>query len=181
MPHLGQETFKAVFLASFFALSACSSLGGGVSTARAPNVNLSQYKTFAWSEAHSAQRPPATIQDREIMTSVNHELTQKGLSPADDTPADLIVSYNAQPELNDGYNGGIYQGDFDNWEWGGSELRAPRMRRGALTLTLVDSKTNRVVWKGKASDVIGNDSDEDENQKQITAAVKDLFKEFPTV
>lgn len=153
---------------SLLVLAACSTMG--VSTAKAPDVDLSKYKTFAWApDMQSNGRSDATILDQTVKTSVNQQLRNKGLSPATDVnSADMLISYTATSVPN--YTFGE---DYSYWEW---LDWGPGQRVRFFELRLADPKSKKVIWEGTASDVIG---DRGESQQQIMEAVRDLFKEYP--
>lgn len=63
------------------------------------------------------------------------------------------------------------------YSWKSEEVEVGSYREGTVTVHLVDSKQNKMVWKGAVQDVIPRK--ESKIQKTITAGVKKLFSRFP--
>jgi hypothetical protein len=173
MEHFIRRISLLLISVPLFLLAACSSVE--VNTAKAPNVDLARYKTYAWAPSSAQNKPQASILDQEIQFSVDRQLREKGFSPADaPASADVQVSYSLGSKTSYTY-GTDYDGwDEGYWVWGGPQVFP--VHEGILSIILVDPKSNKVVWSGVASDVIGETG---ESQQQITEEVKDLFKKYP--
>ncbi len=52
-----------------------------------------------------------------------------------------------------------------------------RSGAGPITVDLVDARSNELVWRGRADDVIPNDSDE--RAQKLQEAVSKMFENFP--
>lgn len=160
----------ALAIASFIGIAACSSTE--IKTSQDPQANLAQYKTYAWApEAQpSTEKPNSSILDETVKSSVQQQLAAKGFQQVPTSEAQLLISYTAN-SANE-----ITYGPAPTY-WGWQPAEEPYVtRKGALTIQLVDPHTRRTVWQGTATDTIGNAG---ESQKQITAAVKDMFEKYP--
>jgi hypothetical protein len=76
-------------------LVAGNAFGQKVTTQSAPNVNWSQYKTFAWGQNESPAPNPLTNQ--YIISAIESQLTAKGWTKVESNP-DVLVMYNATTE-----------------------------------------------------------------------------------
>jgi hypothetical protein len=156
------------------ALFACSSME--IQTSSDPQANLSKYKTFAWAPQPSRDqtRRHASILDQTVKDSVERDLTKKGLSRAQGSPPDLLISYFgvSRDEMTYGFApvygyGGYYSGGYNS---------TYITREGSLTLQFMDPETKRVVWQGTVADTI---SEAGPSQEQVSEAVNDLLERFP--
>jgi hypothetical protein len=116
---------------------------------------------------------PLDFMDQTIKSNLQNQLAAKGLSPAaPDTTPDLLISYTTKAKEGVEYGVAPYGG----WGWD-DETAAYPVREGSIKLQFIDAKTNKGVWQGTASDVIGNSG---ETQSQVAEAIKDLIKKYPT-
>jgi hypothetical protein len=150
------------FLVSF---AACSHIE--VNTARAPDVNLSQYRTYAWAQSTDQA---TSVTDQTVKANVEDQLMNKGLVPAKSGNADLLISYSTQEK--NGFSRGLAPTD-----WGWDQEAVYPIREGNLKLQFIDPKTNRAVWEGTASDIIGRAGP---TQNEIAESVTEILKKYPT-
>ena len=162
--------FSAVIFGVMSLLAACSS--AQVEMAKAPDLNLSQYKTYAWAPGGALNSQPISIQEQTIKSAVDRQLAKQGLvHAANPSSADLLVYYSMLSQLT------AATPRYNNygWDWGGG---APVPEREAtLSLQLVDAKKNKEVWNGSATERFDSKSD---SSNHLTEAVSDLFEKFPT-
>ncbi|GGH15903.1 DUF4136 domain-containing protein [Mucilaginibacter phyllosphaerae] len=162
-------------VACMSALSACSSYN--YYTAAQNKTNLSAYRTFALAGPTTSRnkqwRPLDEIGNGKIQKATEQALTSKGLVMAQQNP-DLLVHYatvtgrGSKMEFYTPYYGGFYGG----WGWGGGWYRPwgwgfgyggwggpwggygptyaqkVHYKEGTIIIDLVDSKTQRIVWRG---------------------------------
>jgi hypothetical protein len=145
-------------------LSACSSLS--VQTQKDPLANLSHYHTYAWAPetTPTGQHRPSSILDQTVKSSVERDLAAKGLTKAVTQPPDLLLAYSA---------GNRYVSSY-GYDRAGMPYNS--YSEGTLRLDFIDSKTNRVVWEGTASDAVSSTG---ANAAQVTAAVDKMLEKYP--
>jgi hypothetical protein len=146
-------------------------------------VNFSNYKTFMFAETHGARNP--FVNDM-IMTAVARELTARGLTRVDANP-DLKISYVAAT----GFNLQVADVSFGysvNPAYSGLVPAASAMwdvTTGTLLIDLFDNKTDRVVFRGTAKDVLQRAPSSDPAadaklvSKQINKGIAKIFKKYP--
>jgi len=156
-------------LTALSSFAACSNME--VNTAQAPDTNFAQYKTYAWAQTtENVGTQEGSILDQTIKSTLQDQLASKGLSPAEGSTPDILISYTAK--AREGVEYGVAPGP-----WGWDETTAYPVREGSIRLQFIDAKTGKAIWQGTASDVVGNNG---ASQKQVADAVKDLVKKYPT-
>lgn len=147
-------------------------------------VNFSNYKTYSFSSTNGARNP---IVNEMIMTAVARELGSRGLTKVDANP-DLRVSYVAASgfdlqvasvpfytTVNPVYSGMV----------GGSASTMWDVTTGTLLIDLFDNKTDRVVFRGTAKDVLQRApsanaaADAKMVSKPINKGIAKIFKKYP--
>lgn len=148
------------------------------------SVNFSNYKTFMFSETHGARNPYV---NEMIMAAVVRELTSRGLTRVDANP-DLRVAYLAAAgfnlqvaEVSFGYNvNPVYSGLVPS--------AGPAMwdvTTGTLLIDLFDNKTDRIVFRGTAKDVLQRAPSPDAAadaklvSKPVNKGIAKIFKKYP--
>jgi hypothetical protein len=147
------------------------------------NVDFSNYKTFAFDK--SGARNPFV--NNLIVAAVERELTSRGLTKVEADP-DLRVVYLAAsgPNLqvaslpfyhvvNPAYSGLVAGASTAMWD----------VTTGTLVIDLFDVKTDRVVFRGTATDVLQRAPSADLRadaklvSKPINKGIAKIFKKYP--
>ena len=147
-------------------------------------INFSAYKTYVFSNTAGARNP---FVNQMILTALERELGARGLTKVDSNP-DLSVSYLAATEynlqvgqVNFGYNvnpayiGLVPTGRSTTWE----------VVTGTLLIDVLDKKTDQVIFRGTAKDVLqrGPSADPSADAKMVSKtvnnAIKKIFKKYP--
>jgi hypothetical protein len=142
--------------------------GATVHSSVAPNTNLGQYKTYAFYRPPSTQGQAETIADQTITSALRAQLSAKGFTEATQGSPDFLVAHHVrlQQELQSGYGvgAGYYGGAYT-------------YTVGTLIVDFVDPQTQKVFWRGTASDVVNNPSMPDPHR--IESAVARLVNQYP--
>ena len=163
-------------------LGAVSISAQKVSVGADPGVDLTKYKTYAW----SMQRPsPNAIISQTIITTVDAQLAAKGLKKVDADPELSVVVF------------GSTESDMQvsNPSWAPSlnsiatgVVSGPQnfvITKGTLVIDLEDVKTKTSVWRGQATQTLDHGPTGDRArdakmvEKPIKQAVTKMFKQFP--
>ena len=152
-----------------------------VSVGADPSVDLTKYKTYAWTNVASAN----PIADQIVVSSVDSQLAAKGLRKVETDPELTVVVFGSSmsdihvsnpswaPSLNS-IATGVAVGS-QSW----------LVTKGTLVIDLLDTKTNNSLWRGTATDTLdrGPTGDKVKDaktiEKPIRNAVKKMFKQFP--
>lgn len=185
-----RSSFVCAATTCILAACGCSSLS--VSYDYDTAADFSQYKTYAWLESKgkgpSDPRIDNDLLDGRVRRSVDAELALKGLTKAPETEADLLVGYHVTLEekievstVDSTYGYGRGPGwryGYGGW-YGAPETRAYHYDEGTLLLDLVDRKTERLVWRGSATDRVELELHPEEREEGLRAAVKAMLAGFP--
>ena len=183
--------FKSIF---FFITAAFTITGCNVTshTAQMTGINFNNYKTFAWANMgrnEKSDRSNNEIIDNNIKNAVTAELTGKGWVETQADP-DVLIDYTIA--VKHGHrveDAPVYSYPFSRYVyrrgriyslWFPSSLVGIRskdvpFREGELTVNMIDTKTNKLIWQGWAS---GDLNDRQFTSKDVDKQVKSIFKKF---
>jgi len=169
------------------AAGACA--GQQVSTDYSPDTGFADYRTFALvSRPDSASHE--LIDDR-VRIAVEAQLKNKGLLETNRESADLFVGYgvvdHAHTEVYTTQAGWGWGGNWGwrSYRWGvawPADLRSSveTYTDGTIVVCLVDARTQRLVWQGRASDVLALPvTNPPKATQQIDGAVRKLLAKYP--
>lgn len=174
---------------------AAAMLAGCASVAhveRDETVNFSNYKTYAWTEAgENAGKKSLELTEHKTRAAVDAELAKGGWREVKTEP-DVLVSYDVLVERNEKQRANpvysrpytrsffnpytrrlgtlYYPSQFLGY---GNETRA--VREGTLTITMTDTKTDKMVWQGWTTDEVAS---KNLTGKEIQNSVKSIFRKF---
>lgn len=175
-------------------LSACSSINAAWDYD--PNVNFTQYKTYAWvvQKADSAGYHLDGLMDERVKEAVNLQLSAKGMILVDPKDADMLVNYLTKTDkkinvdtfsTNFGYHPYYGPGPYgpgSNWGWGGNMQTQTMVREyevGTLIIDLVDNKTAKLIWRGSAADTVRDKNTPEERVQTINQVVGSVMVNYP--
>ncbi|MGQ0762512.1 MAG: DUF4136 domain-containing protein, partial [Acidobacteriota bacterium] len=181
MCRLGEikASFVTLLLMVFAAASANAQK---VSVGADPAVDLTRYKTYAWSNKPTSPNP---LINELIVSAVDTQLVAKGLKKVETDPGLTVVVFGStesdihvsnpswSPSLNS-ISTGIAVGT-QSW----------LVTKGTLVVDISDAKTKNNVWRGTATDTLDDGptgdrvKDAKNVEKPIRNAVKKMFKQFP--
>ena len=169
----------AVVTAAALVFSACATMN--VSSQVQRDLNFSQYHTFEWGEPDTLPagdpRLATPFFRDHLEGAVERALAGKGFEhAASSAGADLLFHYHASIDdridvtrTDSGYG---YQGN------GGVTVNT--FEAGTIVIDVVDTKTNRVVWRGWAQQDLGGVIDNpDKLADLIEEAVSRMMARFP--
>jgi hypothetical protein len=142
------------------------------------SVDFLRYKTYSWLKV---QAPDSLWEDR-IRRAVNSELVARGWTPAPVGDASLaaFLSTRTQPMMQtfyDGFGGGWGWRGFGGMGFGMATTTVNRIPIGTLVLDIFDTESKKLIWRGKASEVLSGKPEKDE--KKLEKAISEMFKHFP--
>ncbi len=185
-----------------FAMAVLSSCGPKVTTTKTSDADLSKYETFAYLPNGNFEDPSKGYDDpnvgEAVINDVNQGMKELGYELERNQP-DLLVLIGTKTDTNleretdpvyatypnyygTGYRVGTYYDPYYYYGYNvynnviGYEVDYDKIQSGTLMLSLVDRKTNNVVWQGTASNFVGGERD----SQAISDFVDDLFAEFPS-
>lgn len=164
-----------------FPLVAMLALGGAacstmqVNSEYPPEASFSGLETYAWRMRVEEQgrRRIAPVAVRQLVTSVDRELAAKGYSKVESDP-DFLVDFVVASQDRVGENVVITDQRI-GYVSGRSEVFIER--EGALILLLTEPGSDRVLWRGWATDVV--DPDIEKVVKKVDEAAVKILALFP--
>jgi hypothetical protein len=143
-------------------------------------ASYDSYET--WTFASREGDRYTTLDSSRVEDAVNRALEAKGMTRADADSADLLVSYQIEDvERLDtsgfSYGLGLGRGNFG---WGISTSPPVReVREGQLIVDLVDTATDKVIWRGTSKRYLNQNQSPETRQKLINEVVADMFSRYP--
>ena len=147
-----------------------------------PNVDLSRYKTYTWSQGMAGAN---ALVNAQIVAEVDRALAAKGLQKVETDPELTLAAWvwtesdshvtnpSWAPALNS-ISTGVAVG-AQSWP----------VTKGTLVIDISDTKTKNGVWRATATDTLnhaptGNKAQDAKHaEKPIKKAVDKMFKKFP--
>lgn len=128
--------------------------------------DFSKYKTYKWL---GFKDPDKT--DDLTLSAMDAELATKGLTKTDSDEADLYIypTIIGSEKQSTSYNTRSYWPDWGSWL--GYVVQ--------LDLSMYDSHTKQLVWRGTASKTLDPKAKPEKKQENIKKAVRKLLKNFP--
>ena len=136
-----------------------------ISTESMPGVNFAGYKTFSWvQEAIPQGMDPVAYQ--RIQMDVADGLISKGYQQVDQNgDLSLILTLGAREKT-----------DVNSFGFWGRQLDVYQYTQGKLSLDAFDTKTQKAVWHGQASETINPNKPD---PAKVDSAVGKLMVKFP--
>ncbi len=185
-----EGTISALVIpALLLAFFGCSTLS--VRTDYDRKVDFSRYRVFNWVGARDRPDPPPEWLDQLVRQEIEQRLLAKGYQDANGKEPDFLVAYDValeertvqQPVFS---RTGPVSGPASIIV--GSPVLIPpvsgdrmtlcpyTIREGTLLIDFFDAKSNQLVWRGCAVDVV---SDRSDAERKIPRAVKQVLNTFP--
>lgn len=182
------KTFRTIAL--FVSILAFAS--GCASVARIEKdeaANFSNYKTFAWAE--DTRDYFSDIQDNNLRMAVRNEL-EKASWREESTRPDIIlkpelvveksIRESNSPVYSRPYSRPIYNPYTRRWmnvyypaQIVGYDNTQYEVKEGTLTLSMIDTKTDKVIWQGWTTEQLENGK---LTSKDLTRSAKSILKKF---
>lgn len=172
-----------------------SSCAGIAKIEKDESVDFSKYKTFAWAEDQSDHNAtlPSGLQDRNLHTAVNNELAKANYREENEKPDILLkhdvlvenkVKETSSPVYSRSYTRPYFNPYTRRWNYiyypgylMGYNRRQYQVKEGTLTLSIIDAKTDKVVWQGWTTDELKSANI---SSKELEKGVKTILRSFNT-
>ena len=153
------------------------------------NVNFSQYNTFAWVD--TKEKGNSNLTEQNIRKAVNAELAKEGWREVKNRP-DVLLSYDVLVEKSVKQNNNpVYSQPFTRTyfnpytrRWGyiyypsqfvGYNNQPYEVREGTVTVTMIDAKTDKVIWQDWTTDEVNS---RNLTGKEIQNSIRSIFRKF---
>lgn len=155
------------------------------------SADFSKYKSFSWIEKKNDNKKTSDLTEQKIQAAVNQELRKNGWKEVKHNP-DVLLSYDVLVERNTRQdNNPVYSQPYSRVffnpytrrygtiyypsQFLGYENNDVPVREGTVTITMIDSQTDKTVWQGWTTDEVNS---RNLTNKEIQSAVKAIFKKF---
>lgn len=166
---------RADFLVAAVAVLALGGCGSSmtVSTDYDRAANFAPLKTYSW----RVEAPlPNPLNAERLVNAIDAQLKAKGFTKME-SGGDVTVTYHAAADksvdVQSFQSGGAYSC------WGGctTSTTVTPVTIGTVIVDIIDSKTNKMLWRGSATDTVSGDPKE--NEAKIQEGVHKMFEKFP--
>jgi hypothetical protein len=156
---------------------ACSTLQ--VTIDHAPDADFSKYKTFTLKSGAASKNPIAA---ERFAKSLGAAIEARGLRQVPER-GDLNVFTHFSLGKDTQLNTYGYGGWGGGWRYGGmggmQTTQVTEIPTGTVVVDLVDSTTNKAVWRGIAKDEISTTATPEERQQKADVVAQKLFENYP--
>ena|ERR1700741_3621367 len=181
------------FFGIVFLLASCASTAH---IEKDDNTDFGHYKTFAWvdkdGEGRSDRNRSNDMTEMKIRDAVNKELEKTaGWREVKNRP-DVLLSYDVLVEKGiKESNSPVYSRPYSRLVYNpytrryttlyypsqfmGYERDERPIKEGTVTISMIDTRTDRTVWQGWTTDEVNS---KNLTTKEIQAAVRSIFKKF---
>jgi hypothetical protein len=146
------------------------------------NINFTDYLTYDWGPPDNLPVGDPRLDNNpffrdHVQGAIEKALTRKGYERATAGEPDLLVHYHASVSQKvDVYTPDAAQG----YCYDDCKPQIVDFEQGTLVVDIVDNKTNKVVWRGWAQDVMNGVIDhQDRLDKQVDEGVTKMMQLLP--
>lgn len=135
-----------------------------------------------WAFAAGENRSYTTLDGSRVEAAVAREMEARGLAQTDAEAADLLVNYRIDEVERLDTTGFSYGLGFGRGRFGWGLSTAPpvrEVREGQLVVELVDTGTDRVVWRGASKRYLNENQSSETRQELIDEVVAEMFTRYP--
>lgn len=160
--------------------SSCSSMSFGYDYDR--NSDFASYKTYQISE-DSYELPVDELNLDRIIRAVEAEMQTEGFTKSDNPDVYIDLQVKAHEEIQaNATSSGVYGGRY--YYGGGfttTDITYTKYVVGTLFVNMVDAKTEKIVWQGRATKTIDENVSPEKREANINYAVRGIFTKYPPI
>jgi hypothetical protein len=181
-------TFKHVLikLCIVFLTAACT-VSPTIRSSYNQSIDFSQYKTFGFFQPLDTDSRYESLTSQYLKQTTVTEMTRRGFVLSKNEP-DLLINFHRDIQNKQhideipitGYGGyREYRGHLYYDSWVGYRTYIDNYQEGKLSIDIVDSRLNKVIWQGEALERI-NEEHLNNLQATLQKTVSQIFTQFPT-
>ena len=175
--------FGRLMAAAIFSFAAVGCATMTVSSHVQSGIDFTRYRTYDWGPADALPTGDPRLDKNpffqdHVQGAVEKRLAARGFERSASGTADLLIHYHASidqridPYRADQQRGYCYESDC--------KATVLNYEAGTLVLDIVDTRTNRVIWRGWAQDSIERVLDHrDRMARKIDEAVRRMVQRLP--
>ena len=180
------------FLGSLVAVFLLASCASTAHVEKAEDADFSRYKTYAWlTKDEDGKERDLSLTEQKIRAAVDKELSKAGWRKSGNAP-DVILNYDvlversieevSRPVYSQPYTRLVYNPYTRRYariyypsQFMGYDRENRPVREGTVTITMIDSQTDRAVWQGWTTGIVNG---RNLSSKEIENSVKSIFRKF---
>ncbi len=153
------------------------------------DYDFSSIETFKWAKTEGTSMAQDSLMHSRILNGIEHYLTIGGVREVDSDP-DIHVTYHTSTKENlsfntttygYGYPGGWHGGYYGRYGYGGgfntASTTVSTYQTGTLLVDAWDSHTDKLVWRGTATNITVSDNPKKMGTR-IDKALKKIVKKW---
>ena len=171
----------AAVAASALGVMGCATMN--VSSHATRGLDFSHYRTYDWGPADALPTGDPRLDQNpffqdHVQGAVEKQLAAKGFERSTSETPDLLIHYHAS--INQRIDVNRIDRDYGYCYDENCQVRVIEYEAGTLVLDLVDTRTNRLVWRGWAQDSVeGVLTNQDRMARNIDEAVRRMLRRLP--
>jgi hypothetical protein len=179
----GKDARPAVVLLAMLlgCLSGCATIR--VQTDYDPAADFSHLHTYAWQprdqRADADPRTNNDLLDGRVRAAVDRGLQARGYEIATDHTPDFRVAYIVMIDTKTDIRSIPVSYGWGAWGIVGTETYVDRYDEGTLLLDVIDTSTNKLIWRGSAAARVMSYDSPEENTQRVNEAVGKILERFP--
>jgi hypothetical protein len=155
-----------------------------VSYSKIDNIYFSKFKTFqvnSFDVKHIPKFEPKKEGLNLFIEEINNQMISRGYEKVKENPdliinIGLVITKETQTRQIDFRDAPVYIGQR-NYHWESEEVVVRRYAEGTVTMGIVSSKNNEMIWQALSSAILKKKREK--NTKKIVKGVQKLLKKFP--
>jgi hypothetical protein len=137
------------------------------------SANFAPLKTYSWKEGTPLPNP---LMSQRVVAAVDKEMAAKGFSKVE-SGGDVTVTYHASADKEldvQSFNTG---GPYACYGGCSTSTTVTHVTVGTIIVDLIDGKTDKLLWRGTASDTVSDNPSR--NEQKINDGVHMMFANYP--
>jgi len=172
-PRVSARRPEVLLAVAALALVGCMGSSMKVSTDYDRAANFAPLKSYSW---RVEQQLPNPLNAQRLVDAIDANLKAKGFTKVE-SGGDLTVTYHAATDRSVDVQSFQSGGPYSCWGGCTTSTTVTPVTIGTLIVDVVDGKTNKMLWRGNATDTVSGDPKE--NEAKIQEAVHKMFEKFP--
>ena len=169
----------AALAAAAFALTSCASMNVGSYLER--ENNFGRYRTYSWAPAEALETGDPRLDNNpffheRVQADVEKQLAIRGFEKMASGVPDVLIHYHASVSQRIDVNAVDRENGYCDQSDG---CRPYVYQEGTLLIDLVDTRTDRVVWRGWTGDTVDVIDNQHLMEQQIDKAVARILQRLP--
>ncbi|WP_404364106.1 DUF4136 domain-containing protein [Marinobacter sp.] len=160
------------------ALTGCAS---SVVTDYDQDAVFGNYSSWAFADT-AGEKQPLSLDSARVEGAIERAMNRKALRKTPSDEADLLVDYGIEDVERIERTGFSYGLGLGRGPFGLGVATAPparEIKEGKLVVQLIDSETDRVVWRAASQRHLNEDQSPETRRKLIEEVVSEMFSRYP--